>query len=211
MVGSKVGAKLDDLRGHTVNSERVLFVVPGIMATDAASGKSVELPGSYMATIVAGMLSASPPHVSLTNKPVPVGSLAKKFDPTQLKQLVQARVLAVEERRGLGIRIVQGITTSTNTAWKQITTRRIVDYAKYGVRSAAEPYIGLLNNVRVRGALRATINSFLAEMVDDEMLVSYELDVTATRDEERKGICRVTMTLQPTFSIDYIKVTMFLG
>jgi len=75
---------------------------------------------------------------------------------------------------------------------------------------AAEPYIGLLNNQRVRSAMRATINSFLAEMVNDEMLVSYELDVTATRDEERRGIARVTMVLRPTFSIDFIRVTMSL-
>ena len=47
-------------------------------------------------------------------------------------------------------------------------------------------------------------------MVNDEMLVSYKLEVTATRDDERKGVARVTMTLQPTFSIDFIKVTMFL-
>ena len=51
----------------------------------------------------------------------------------------------------------------------------------------------------------------LAGMVDDEMLVSYELDVTATRDEEIRGIARVTMTVRPTFSIDFIKVVMFLG
>jgi hypothetical protein len=155
------------------------------------------------------MLSARSAHVSLTNKPVAVGGLETKYTSPQLTQLVQARVLALEERRGLGIRTVKAITTDTG-AFRQITTRRIVDYAKYGVRSAAEPYIGLLNNTRVRGALRATINSFLAEMVDDEMLVSYELDVTATRDEERKGIARVTMVLRPTFSIDFIKVTMFL-
>ena len=110
-----------------------------------------------------------------------------------------------------GFHIVRGITTSTNTAWKQITTRRIVDYAKFGVRSAADPYIGLLNNERVRGALRTTINSFLAEMVNDEMLISYDLNVTATRQQEIQGIVQVTMVLRPVFSIDFIKVTMFLG
>jgi hypothetical protein len=137
-----------------------------------------------------------------------VRGLQHRYTAAQLTQLVQSRVLALEER--MGFRIVKGITTATNTAWHQITTRRIVDYAKFGVRSAANPYIGLLNNERVRGALRATINSFLAEMVDDEMLISYELDVTATRDEERKGIARVTIVLRPVFSIDFIKVTMFL-
>ena len=96
------------------------------------------------------------------------------------------------------------------TAFHQITTRRIVDFAKYGVRSAANPYIGRLNNERVRGAVKSTINSFLQEMVDDEMLISYELEVSATRDEEIKGIARVNIVLRPTFSIDFIKVTMFL-
>ena len=209
VVGSKVNATLNDMLGHTLSDGRMIFAGPGIHATDAASGQDVVLPGAYTAAVIAAMLSARSPHISLTNKSVPVGALEDKFDPTELKQLVLARVLAVEERRGLGIRVVKGITTDPG-AFTQITTRRIVDYAKYGVRSAAEPYIGLLNNERVRGALRATINSFLAEMVEDEMLTKYLLDVTATRSDEIKGICRVTMTLLPTFSIDYIKVTMYL-
>jgi hypothetical protein len=47
-------------------------------------------------------------------------------------------------------------------------------------------------------------------MVLDEMLVSYQLDVTATRAQEIQGIAVVAMTLEPTFSIDYIRVTMTL-
>ena len=109
-----------------------------------------------------------------------------------------------------GFRVVKGITTDPG-AFQQITTRRIVDFAKFGVRGAAEPFIGLLNNERVRAALKGSINGFLADMVTDEMLVSYELDVTATRDDEIRGIAKVTMTVRPTFSIDYIKVVMFLG
>lgn len=58
------------------------------------------------------------------------------------------RVLAVEKREGY--RIVKGITTATNFGLHQVTTRRIVDYAIYGVRSSCNPYIGKLNNDRVR-------------------------------------------------------------
>ena len=122
--------------------------------------------------------------------------------------MVKARILALEKRQG--IRVVQGLTSSTNTAFRQITTRRIVDFASFGVRSAANPFIGRLNNERVRGSLRTAINGFLAEMVLDEMLVSYELAVSATRDQEIRGIVQVTMTLRPVFSIDYIRVVMFL-
>ena len=122
---------------------------------------------------------------------------------------MQKRVLAVERREGF--RIVQGITTSNNPAWKQITTRRIVDYALYGVRSACNPYIGKLNNTRVRAAMKATLDGFLTRMVQDEALVGYQLQVGATRAQEIAGEAMGTMTLQPTFSIDYIKVTMYLG
>ena len=202
-----------------VAGERIIYVMPGIRATDApglkAAGetappkpKEVTLPGSYAAAAIAGMLSARDPHISLTNKAVSAAGLEVEFTSAQLEGLIQSGVLALEKRRGF--RIVKGITTDTG-AFQQITTRRIVDFAKFGVRSAAEPFIGLLNNDRVRKALKGSINGFLADMVTDEMLVSYELDVTATRDEEIRGIARVTMTLRPTFSIDYIKVVMFLG
>lgn len=209
VVGSKPDAALADITSHTLNSERVVFVAPGIVTTDAASGNKVTLPGAYAAAAIAGMLSARDPHVSLTNKTLAISGVVPKLSPAELEQVVQARVLGLEERRGF--RVVKAITTSDNTAWHQITTVRIVDYAKAGVRAAAEPFIGMLNNDRVRKTLKGSINGFLAEMVNDEMLISYELDVTATREEEIRGICRVIMTLRPTFSIDFIKVVMFLG
>ena len=210
VVGSALNATVSDIQGHTLSSDRVIFVAPGIKTNDNAASPPVEvtLPGSYAAAAVAGLLSGFSAHISPTNKNINVGGLEKEFSTAELKQLVQGRILALENR--LGFRIVKGMTTATNTAWLQITTRRIVDFAKFGVRSAANSYIGLLNNERVRGAMRASINSFLAEMVLDEKLISYELDVSATRDEERRGIARVTMVVRPTFSIDFIKVTMFL-
>jgi len=209
IVGSALSDDFDDIRGHNLNSDRIVFVAPGIVAYDAARGEDVDLPGSYTAAAIAGLMASYPAHVSLTNKPLPVGNLQTKFTNPELKVLLEeGRVLALQEK--LGFKVVRGITTSTNSAWKQITTRRIVDYAKIGVRKAADPYIGMLNNDRVRGALRTTINSFLADMVEDEMLISYDLNVSATREQERQGICVVTMVVRPVFSIDFIKVTMFL-
>ena len=108
-----------------------------------------------------------------------------------------------------GFRALKGISTDMG-AFKQISVRRIVDFAKAGVRKGSNPYIGKLNNVRVRGALKATLDGFLAGMVLDEMLTEYQLDVSATRAQEINGIALVTMTLKPTFSIDFVKVIMNL-
>lgn len=196
-----------------LDTGRLVYVGPGIRVnvTDPATRiqREVSLPGAYTAAAVAGVVSSLPVQASPTNKTVNVPGLAAVFNQPKLEKLVQNRVLAVERREGF--RIVQGITTSANPAWKQITTRRIVDYAMYGVRSACNPYIGKLNNTRVRAAMKATLDGFLTRMVQDEALVGYALEVSATRAQEIAGEAIVTMTLQPTFSIDYIKVTMYLG
>jgi hypothetical protein len=206
-VPTKLDAYFDSVIGHNFDSDRIIFVAPGIVAADSASGAKVTLPGAYAAAAFAGFLSSLPAHVSSTNKTLPIDGLEVDYDDTHLTQLVQNRILALERRRGF--HVVKGITTTTG-AFKQITTRRIVDFAKYGVRSAADPYVGLLNNKRVRSALDTTLTSFLTGMIQDEMLESFSLDVSATRAEEIKGIVNVTMVLVPVFSIDFIKVTMVL-
>ncbi len=200
--------------GDVVNDEgRLIYVAPGVSlkkrdpATDRESEET--LSGAYTAAAVAGLLSSLPVQSSPTNKILNVAGLSTNFNYGQLEKLVQKNVLAIEKREGY--RIVKGVTTSTNAAWSQITTRRIVDHAIYGVRSACNSYIGKLNNVRVRGAMKATLDAFLSRMVESEALVGYSLDVSATRSQEIAGQAVVTMTIQPTFSIDFIMVTMTLG
>jgi hypothetical protein len=190
-----------------IADDRIVLVAPGLVATDRASGQPVTLPPSYLAAVVAGMLSTLPPHISLTNKTVPIDDIDVSYSSAAYSNLLQNRVLLV--RRKFGFQVVKGITTDTG-AFKQISVRRTVDYAKAGVRSGSDPYIGRLNNARVRAALKATLDGFLSQMVLDEMLVAYELDVTASRSQEINGIAAVIMTLQPTFSIDFIRVTMTL-
>ncbi|MFW6242012.1 MAG: phage tail sheath C-terminal domain-containing protein [Thermodesulfobacteriota bacterium] len=207
-----LGAGADD--SATVEAEadaladkRIVLVAPGLKTVDAAADAAVDLPPPYTAALVAGKLSTLAPQVSLTNKTLPVDDLSAHYSSTVYKKLLQKRVLLV--RRKFGFQVVKGITTDTG-AFKQISIRRIVDYAKAGVRSGSDPYIGRLNNARVRAALKATLDGFLSQMVLDEMLVEYQLEVSATRRQEIAGIAAVTMTLKPTFSIDFIRVTMNL-
>jgi len=191
----------------SVSNKRVLLVGPGIKSTDARSGKVVDLPGSYAAALVAGRLATLAPHISLTNKDVAAEGLTTEYTRAEQKNLLQNRVMVLTKR--FGYRALKGITTDTG-AFKQISVRRIVDYAKAGVRKGSNPYIGKLNNVRVRAALKATLDGFLSSMVLDEMLTEYTLDVNASRAQEINGIALVTLTLKPTFSIDYVKVIMNL-
>jgi hypothetical protein len=190
--------------GHDLADERVILVAPGIAASDGT-----RLPAAYTAAAVAGLISSLPVQASLTNKTLNVPGLAVEFNRGQQEQLIKRSVLAVVQKQGY--RIIKGLTTSgEGTPFSSIPTRRIVDYAKYGVRSAANPYLGRLNNSRVRAAMKATLDAFLTRMVEDEALTGYELEVTATRSQEIAGEVSVVMTIQPTFSIEYIRVSMIL-
>jgi len=218
-----IGSDADDVDGIQAHANavgdvhgRIIMVAPGIKAFDAAAKAEVDLPGTYAAAALAGLLSTLVPQSSPTNKTLPgVQKLTQRFTYGQEKALVgnqladhtAAGVLVLEERGG--VRVVRGITADGG-AFTQITTRRIVDYAKAGVRASGAPFIGRLNNTRVRKALNGSINGFLSAMVADEALISYDLSVTASRQDEIKGRAIVNAILRPAFSIDFVAVTLTL-
>jgi Phage tail sheath protein subtilisin-like domain/Phage tail sheath C-terminal domain len=190
---------------------RVIYTAPGLAREDQAKlGTYMAKSGSYTAAALTGLIASLPVRTSPTNKTlVFAGKLSVEYNFGQLEKLVGENVVCIERREGY--RVVKGVTTSTNSAWRQITTRRIVDKAIYGVRAACNPYIGKLNNPRVRSAMKATIDGFLTSMLEEESLTHYTLEVSATRQQEIQGIAAVTILIQPTFSIDYVQVTMNLG
>jgi phage tail sheath protein FI len=197
-----------DIKAQVAGNDRIIFTAPGIEAFDAIAKANVTLPGNYSAAAVAGLISSLTAQTSPTNKVLPgVVKLANKFTYGEMVDLVKSRICLLEERQG--VRVVRGVTTD-NGAFTQITTRRITDFAKAGIRQVSNPFIGRLNNQRVRKALQGAIDGFLTTMVQDEALITYELEVTASRQDEIAGRCLVNVTLQPTFSIDFIAVTMVL-
>jgi hypothetical protein len=203
VIGAK-GSTVAEFLGHSMASDRVVVVAPGLQLEDGTV-----LPPAYTAAAVAGLISSVAVQTSLTNKTLTIPGLALKANRGEQEQLIRRNVLTVVQKEGY--RIVKGLTTAgEGTPFSAIPTRRIVDYAKYGVRSAANPYIGRLNNARVRAALKATLDAFLTRMVQDEALTQYALDVSATRAQEIAGEVAVVMTLQPTFSIEFIRVVMIL-
>ena len=203
------GADTTAIKAQVSANKRLVLVAPAVRAFDPETGAVATLPGSYTAAAVAGLIASLAPQSSPTNKLLPgVGELGTRFSYGELKDLLQGNVLPLEDRQG--IRVVRGITTE-GAAFAQITTRRIVDFAKAGIRQVSGAFIGKLNNERVRKALHGALDGFLTTMVIDEALTAYRLDVTATRADEVAGRCIVNVAMQPTFSIDYIRVTLALS
>src|SRR5688572_9849004 len=139
VVGSDEDAPAD-IVDQVPEDDRIVFTAPGVMGFDAGSGGAIPLSGTFSAAAVAGLLSTLAPHQSATDKVLPgVVRLVNRFSYAEITQLLNARV-AVLEQRG-GVRVVRGLTTDPG-AFKQITTRRITDFAKAGIRKASDPFIG---------------------------------------------------------------------
>lgn len=202
------------IAGQVISNKRIVMTAPGIVTFDAVAlpkGENVTLSGIYSAAAVAGLISSLAAQSSPTNKVVSgLTTLGTKFSYGDMKILVSGGICALEDRRG--IRVVRGVGTqaSENGAFSQITTRRITDFAKAGIRQVCNPFIGRLNNLRVRKAMEGAIDGFLTTMVQDEALTEYQLEVVATRQDEIAGRANVNIVLKPTFSIDYIRVTLSL-
>ena len=198
------GSTLAQALGHTAAGDRMIVVAPGLRYADGTL-----LPAAYTAAAVAGLISSLPVQASLTNKPLTIPGLDLNLNRGEQEQAIKRNLLTIVNKSGF--RVLKGVTTQgEGQPFAAIPTRRIVDYAKYGVRSAANPYLGRLNNSRVRSAMQATLEAFLTRMVEDEALTGFELSVSATRAQEIAGEVAVVMTLQPTFSIDFIRVVMNL-
>ncbi len=203
------GADAAAVAGQTITNDRVILTAPGYFVPDPANPNvDVALPGNYMAAPVAGLISTLAPHSSPTNKSlVSVSQLTQRFSYSERTNLVNNRIFVLEQRQG--VRVVRGLTTDDG-GFTQVTTRRITDFAKAGIRKVSNPFIGRLNNERVRAALQGAIDGFLTTMLVDEQLTNYQLEVTATRQDEINGRAVVNVLLQPTFSIDFVAVTLVL-
>jgi len=85
--------------------------------------------------------------VEPTNKTLPsLIRLTQRFSYGERINLVQNRIFTLEQRNG--IRVVRGLTTD-NGGFRQVTTRRIVDFAKRASAGRQRIY-RRLNNERVR-------------------------------------------------------------
>jgi hypothetical protein len=205
-------ASSTNIAAQVAANKRVVMTAPGVVMYDSAAGTNVDLNGRYTAAALAGLISSLAVQSSPTNKVLSgVVNLVNRFSYVDMKDLLNGGVCALEDRSG--IRVVRGLTTQAvdNGPFSQITTRRIIDYAKAGIRKACNPFIGRLNNDRVRAAMQGAIDGFLTTMVQDEALTEYSLEVTATRQDEIAGRAIVNVALKPTFSIDYIRVTLSLS
>ena len=181
--------------------------------TTLASDRFVLVAPYGCAGAVAGLISKlnyyeSPTFKALTG----VAELEVRYTPSQLMELLKAGVLPLEARRGRGIIIEKGISTSK----EQISVTRVADHAVRGARNVCENFIGTLNTVRGRTALRQKLIEFLMRMERQEAIVPsvdgtqppFLVDVYSSQMDFAQGIVRVDIAVRPVRAMDYIYATI---
>jgi hypothetical protein len=164
---------------------------------------------------VVGLVGNLPVHYSPTFKTLSgVTGLSRKYGPSHLKTLLKSNILALEEKKGKGIIVEKGICTSG----EQISVQRVADKAVRGAKLIGDQFIGTLNNMAGRAALKEKCTEFYLQMEKDGEIVpnadetdpAFKVDVYATDDDITKGIVRLDVAVRPVRAIDYIYGTILV-
>jgi hypothetical protein len=178
-----------------------------------ASDRFVIVAPYGVAGAVAGLISKLNYYESPTFKPLTgIADLEARYTPSQLMKLLSAGVLPLEARRGRGIIVEKGISTSK----EQISVTRIADHAVRGARNVCENFIGTLNTEGGRTALREKLTEFLLTMVREDAIVpsvdgtkpAFLVDVYSSQLDFAQGIVRVDLAVRPVRAMDYIYATI---
>jgi hypothetical protein len=178
-----------------------------------ASDRFVIVAPYGVAGAVAGLISKLQYYQSPTFKPLTgVSELEIRYTPSQLMELLKAGILPLEARRGRGIIIEKGISTSK----EQISVTRIADHAVRSTKNVSENFIGTLNTQGGRTALREKLTETFITMVREESIVpsvdgkqpAFLVDVYSTQLDFAQGIVRIDLAVRPVRAIDYIYATI---
>lgn len=194
-------------------SERLSFVSPGILRTNAFTGDVETLSAAYAAQYLAGWLTRGDISESNVFKTVNVAGLETTYTENEADQVAQRRINPITEMSEGGYKWRESITTSTDTAKREITTVRILDFASYGLRSILQSFLGKKNLPGMRSAIKNSCTGFLKTMKNRQMLYKNEeppftVDVVANRDNPTH--VDVIVSIRPVFAIKYINLIFYV-
>lgn len=191
--------------------------VPAIIdhANDVRSDHFVLSTPAGSEAALAGLLSRQNYFESPTFKTIAsLDGPAGHYNDSELTQLINDKVVAINQKRRLGTIVIKGLLTSG----RQINVQRTANKSVREVKAIADVYIGLLNNEGARNALRQQIIAMFLQMERDGAIVpstdgkdpSHRVDVYSTQADFANGIVRVDIAVRPVRAIDYIYATILV-
>ena len=153
----------------------------------------------------------SPTFKTIASLDAPAGPVPRR---RSSRSWSRGNVVAINERRRLGIIVIKGVLTSG----RQINVQRTANKAVREVKAIADRYIGLLNNDGNRNSLLQQVTAMLLQMELDGALVpstdgldpAFKVDVRSSQNDFASGIVRVDIAIRPVRSIDYVYATILV-
>lgn len=205
-------------RAETFNSERTVFVSPGLQMADLVTGSQRMYSSAYAtAPMVAGMLAAegngvSDPitHTFLTN--VTKAEINYQPGSLELDAMLISGVLTIEKdptlvRESRGYRVTRGITTARSSAvFEQISIINQSDYTAQVIRDMEETlFVGTALDSSTLAVIRESINLSLNRLSDQRIIYGFDPNYTAvTQNPSNRSALDATYKIYPAPAIDFI-------
>lgn len=161
-----------------LNSNRSIYVYPGIYVTNTTTGNLNLQPGLYAAAAVAGMSAGNTASTPLTNKVLNGVGVESALTISQINQLQQAGVMVLTGTTpatsgSFNFNNVPPTIVSDFTTWQNDNNpenvfeqqMRCRDYMAYSVTNALQPYVGTVastqNELAILTAAQRTLNGLI--------------------------------------------------
>lgn len=226
IMGHNLGWTMDEVktRAESFNSERAVFVSPGLQMADLVTG-NIRMYSSAHATvgIVAGMLAAegngvSDPitHTFLSN----VFSTELNYQPSSLEldEAIASGVLTIEKdptlvRESRGYRVTRGITTMrSSVTFEEISVLNQSDYVAQVLRDMEETlFIGKAIDSTTLALVKDAVNRTLNRLTGLGIIYGYDPQATvATINPSNQSAIDVTVDVSPRPALNFVLNSILL-
>ena len=204
-------------KARTTQSERFVLTSPSISYLPTYQASNITLDGSYLACAIAGKVAAGDVETSITRQNVSVSGLIvdsatskEYYNNGEMEELLNAGIVPVSLIVG-GLKIARGITRTSDqsSVFFELNVQRIVDYVKTQTQEKLDGFIGDPNLKRVRDIMAREVDGVLQQDLLDEVIANYE--PTEVTEAVSPDTVNVSMTIQPTFAINFINVTLAIS
>lgn len=160
---------------------------------------------SNMAAGYAGMVSQLPLDQSSTNQAISIPTPQFELTNYQLGVLNKAGYVTVKKSYSNGWVVTDGVTmASSDSPFKRLSATRIADGIDELIRTVAEPFLGMVNNLTNQNSLRSAIKSEL-EKIKSVLIEDYEFRIITDKASNILGILNIEYAIVPLYEIRQIR------
>lgn len=192
--------------------DRCVLTAPSTAVIDM-NGTATTLPAFYYNAAMSGFLANPDTIISepLTRKELfGIKQVGSKFTKSQLRSLLTAGVLTIENAAGI-IRVVHGITTDrTLVDTSEISLVRISDFFGKTLKNVLDKsFIGSRIDVTTLSSIRGTIGMVIDNFIANGALIGAK-QISVTQDTLNPTLVYVSMIVQPVYPLNFIDIKFTL-